>query len=201
MSNNSWPPRRAGQARIASLAAKLMAEDGIADYAQAKRKAAIVLGLPDNTLLPDNSEVEEELRAYRRLFQGDEHAETLANLRQKAVAFMEIVQSFNPYLAGPVLDGTAGRYADIDIQLFTDSAKDVEIFLINRHIEYEHSRPRTERAEAVLTIHDDDVAINLVVYPSLEERMSHRTRDGKVRARARIAAVRKLLNDAAEDAG
>ena len=38
------------------------------------------------------------------------------------------MQKFNPYLTGSVLDGTAGRYAEIDIQLFTDSAKDVEIF-------------------------------------------------------------------------
>jgi hypothetical protein len=96
-----------------------------------------------------------------------------------------------------VLDGTAGRYADIDIQLFPDSAKDVEIFLLNRRIDYEHNTPRSERAEAVLTIYDDETAINLVVYPPQDERVVFRTRDGRVRARARIDAVRRLLDQAA----
>lgn len=195
--DNSFPPSAQQSARIASLAAKLMAEDGIADYTVAKRKAAQTLGLPENTRLPENGEVEAELRTYQRLFQEDEQAERLADLRQKAVDFMEIVQQFNPYLSGSVLDGTAGRYADIDIQLFPDSAKDVEIFLLNRRIDYEHNTPRSERAEAVLTVYDDETAINLVVYPPQDERVVFRTRDGRVRARARIDAVRRLLEQAA----
>lgn len=195
--DNSFPPSAQQSARIASLAAKLMAEDGIGDYSVAKRKALLILGLPENARLPENSEVEAELRTYQRLFQEDEQAERLADLRQKAVDFMEIVQQFNPYLSGSVLDGTAGRYADIDIQLFPDSAKDVEIFLLNRRIDYEHNTPRSERAEAVLTVYDDETAINLVVYPPQDERVVFRTRDGRVRARARIDAVRRLLDQAA----
>jgi hypothetical protein len=185
--------------RIASLAAKLMAEDGINDYAIAKRKAVAILGLPVNVRLPENAEVESELRAYQRLFQEQEQGARLADLRQKAIDYMEIVQPFNPYLAGTVLDGTAGRNADIDIQLFTDSAKEVEIFLINKHIEYRHSTPRSDRAEAVLTIDDDDTAINLVIYSRQDERVVFRTRDGRVRPRARIDAVRRLLADPGED--
>ena len=78
---------------------------------------------------------------------------------------MVIVQRFNPYLTGSVLDGTAVRYADIDIQLFTDSAKEVEIFLLNQHIDYEHSTPRSDRAEAVLSIQSGESVVNLIVYP------------------------------------
>lgn len=185
---------------IASLAAKLMAEDGIDDYAAAKRKAASILGLPANARLPENAEVEAELRTYQRLFQEREQGERLADLRQKAVDFMEIVQQFNPYLSGAVLDGTAGRNAEIDIQLFTDSAKDVEIFLINRRIEYRHSTPRSERAEAVLTLYDGGTAINLVIYSRQDERVVFRTHDGRVRPRARIAAVRRLLAEPDEAA-
>lgn len=178
---------------LASLAAKLMAEDGIDDYTVAKRKAASVLGLPANARLPENAEVEAELRLYQRLFQEREQEERLADLRRKAVDCMEIVRQFNPYLSGAVLDGTAGRNAEIDIQLFTDSAKDVEIFLINERIDYRHSTPRSERAEAVLTLYDDDTAINLVVYSRQDERVVFRTHDGRVRPRARIDTVRRLL--------
>lgn len=179
--------------RIASAAARLMAEDGINDFAFAKRKAARSLGLPETAQMPDNAEVESELRTYQRLFQDDEQSARVSDLRQKAAELMAIMQQFNPYLTGSVLDGTAGRYAEIDIQLFADSAKDVEIFLLNRQIDFEHSTPRTDRAEAVLSIHADDAVANLVIYPPNEERVTMRTRDGRIRERARLDAVRALL--------
>ena len=182
--------------QIANAAARLIAEHGLADYAQAKRKAARSLGLPDSTPLPENAEVDSELRSYQRLFQNDEQSERIAHLRRKAVEMMAIVQRFNAYLTGPVLDGSAGRYAEIDIQLFTDSAKDVEIFLLNQHLDFAHSVPRTDRAEAVLTIDDDDAVINLIVYPAHQERVSFKTRDGRVRPHARRDAVLKLIDAA-----
>ncbi len=189
-----FPASDPQRARIASVAARLMAEDGIRDIFMAKRKAALSLGLPEHSGLPEDAEVEKELRLYQRLYQDEEQSERIAYLRQKALDFMMIVQSFNPYLTGSVLDGTAGRYAEIDLQLFTDSAKDVEIFLLDQQIDYQHSTPRSERAEAVFTVHDDDTDINLVVYPANDERVTFKTRDGKTRSRARIAAVRKLLD-------
>ena len=182
--------------QIANAAARLIAENGLTDYAQAKRKAARSLGLPDSTPLPENAEVDSELRSYQRLFQNEEQSERIAHLRRKAVEMMAIVERFNAYLTGPVLDGSAGRYAEIDIQLFTDSAKDVEIFLLNQHLDFAHSVPRTDRAEAVLTIDDDDAVINLIVYPAHQERVSFKTRDGRIRPHARRDAVLKLIDAA-----
>ena len=199
--DTSFPINDPQRARIASLAAKLMAEDGINDYSQAKRKAALSLGLPENARMPENAAVESELRTYHRLFQDEEQVARIAHLRRKAVDIMAIMQEFNPYLAGSVLDGTAGRYADIDIQLFTDSAKDVEIFLLNQRIDYRHSTPRSERAEAVFTLNDDDAAINLIVYPPQHERVTFKTRDGRSRPRARIETVRKLLDNPGNSTG
>ena len=178
---------------IASAAARLMAEDGITDYVQAKRKAAQGLGLPENTRLPDNAEVEAELRSYQRLFQDEAQRQRIDHLRKVAREIMNVVQRFNPYLTGSVLDGTAGRHSEIDIQLFTDSAKDVEIFLLNQRIDYEHSTPRTDRAEAVLTLQGDDSVINLIVYPRNQERVVFKTRDGRIRQRLRLEAMDSLL--------
>ena len=96
------------------------------------------------------------------------------------------------------LDGTAGRYAEIDIQLFTDSAKDVEIFLLNSRIDYQHSTPRSERAEAVLTLDSDDATVNLIVYPLNDERVIFKKRNGQPRARARVDAVRKMLAESGD---
>jgi len=178
---------------IASTAARLIAETGLNDFAMAKRKAVHSLGLPENTQLPENAEIEAELRIFQRLFQDEEQTARIDHLRQKAAEIMALTQRFNPYLTGTVLDGTAGRYAEIDIQLFTDSAKDVEIFLLNQRFDYEHSTPRTDRAEAVLTIHSDEEVINLIVYPPNEERVAFKTRDGRVRKRVRLEALKKLL--------
>jgi hypothetical protein len=50
---------------------------------------------------------------------------------------MQIFARFSPHLTGSVLDGTAGQYAETHIHLFADSAKDVEIFLLNQQIPYD----------------------------------------------------------------
>ena len=62
---------------IASLAARMMAEDGIADYGFAKRKAARSLGFGDGETLPTNDEVETELRSYQSLFQDEDQPQQL----------------------------------------------------------------------------------------------------------------------------
>ena len=123
------------RARIAA-AARIMAEDGIDDFALAKRKAARQLGAPETEALPGNDEIEEELRAYRALYQAEEHPQRIAELRRIALEAMRRSSSFNPYLTGPVLKGTAGPYAEIELQLFPESAKEVEIFLLERRIAF-----------------------------------------------------------------
>ena len=181
------------RASIASAAARLMAEDGITDFHLAKRKAARQLGLPEHTAFPDNAEVEAELRAYRSLYQGEDHAEMLLALRQTALDLLELLAPFNPYLTGSVLDGTAGEHSRIDILLFADSAKEVEIFLLNRGIDVEHAEPRSERVEAVLVMETDTADANLVIMPPHLERVALKFRDGRPRERIRADALRLLL--------
>src|SRR6185295_16684791 len=89
------------RARIAAAAARLMAEDGIDDFALAKRKAARQLGADEAQALPTNDEVEAELRAYRALYQAEEHPELVAELRRVALEAMRMLEHFNPYLTGP----------------------------------------------------------------------------------------------------
>lgn len=121
---------------IAQQAARLMAEEGIGDFAYAKRKAGRQLGVTDSNCFPSNSEIEDEIRLFHQIYHHEEQSENLHRLRTDALAVMELLQRFNPYLTGPVLEGTAGRYAETDIQLFADSIKDVEIFLLNNQIPY-----------------------------------------------------------------
>ena len=183
------------RAAIASAAARLMAEDGITDYHLAKRKAARQLGLTEHVGFPDNAEVEAELRAYRSLYQGEEHEELLLALRHTALELLDLLADFRPYLTGSVLEGTAGEHSAIDILLFADSAKEVEIFLLNRGIDFQHAEPRNERVEAVLVMETDTANANLIILAPQQERVSLKYRDGRPRERARAEAVRALLSE------
>lgn len=186
---------------IASAAARLMAEDGICDYGAAKRKAARSLGAGDGDALPSNEEVEIELRAYQSLYQDDEQNERLREMRETALRLMETMADFRPCLTGSVLDGTAGRFSEIELDLFADSAKDVEIFLLSRNIPYEiydKGQPTHHAAhlpEAQLRLDWDDFAVILAIYPIAGERHAKRgARSGRgENGRARAAAVAALL--------
>lgn len=124
---------------IAQAAARMMAEDGIHDFAYAKKKAGRQLGVVENGALPSNAEIEEEIRLYHEIYNAEEQPEELNKLRKAALATMQLFERFNPHLTGSVLDGTAGKYAQTDIYLFADSAKDVEMFLLNQKIPFESS--------------------------------------------------------------
>ena len=188
------------RARIAAAAARLMAEDGIDDYALAKRKAARQLGAGDTQALPRNDEIEAELRAYRALYQADEHPEILEELRQVALDAMKALKHFNPYLTGPVLAGTAGPHSEIDLQLFPDSAKEVEIFLLDRGIVFDTHEGRRfsgDRARGVslISLTWDGVPLRLSVFDRRDERVTLKTSQaGKVMERAGIAEVGALLS-------
>ena len=122
---------------VAHEAARMMAEDGISDYAYAKKKAGRQLGVVDANCLPSNAEIEEEIRIYHELYHSDSQPQALRQLREDALVVMELFKRFNPYLTGSVLDGTAGLNSETHIHLFADSAKEVEIFLLNQQIPYE----------------------------------------------------------------
>ncbi len=122
---------------IAQQAARMMAEDGVSDFAYAKKKAGRQLGAVDNSILPSNAEIEEELKLYNALFLGEEQPENLRHLRQNALVTMRLLERFNPHLTGSVLDGTAGLYSETHIHLFADSIKEVEMFLLNQQIPFD----------------------------------------------------------------
>jgi len=185
--------------RIAAAAARLMAEDGIDSFALAKRKAARQLGAADTESLPTNDEIEAELRDYRALYQADEHPERIAELRRVALEAMRALERFSPYLTGPVLKGIAGPYAEIDLQLYPDSAKDVELFLLERNIAFDTSEGRRysgDRAHAVSLFKLDwlGIPLRLSVFDPRDERLALKTsQTGRVMDRAGIVEVGQML--------
>ncbi len=139
---------------IASLAAKLIAEEG-AEYGAAKRRAVKqLLGNQkiNGNVLPDNAQIEHEVREYQALFFADTQPARLLHLRKLAATLMNELDKFNPYIMGAVFNGTAGEHSDIYLQLYTDNSKDVAIFLLNLGIDYEVSEHAGKRGEALETL-------------------------------------------------
>ena len=185
--------------RIAYLAARLMAEDGIEDYALAKRKAARQAGMPDMRELPTNEEIEAALRTHQEIYHPEEHRNRLRVLRETAVRAMRELARFNPHLTGSVLNGNAGKYADVNLQLFTDNEKAVELYLIDHRIPYKAEQGRLYSGEEmrtvpVYTLSDHGTDIELTVLSLRDLRSPLRTSpEGRSIERAKLSTVEQLL--------
>lgn len=179
------------RAEIAMLAARMIAEDG-ADYGSAKRRAAKqLLGNSKirGDILPDNSQVEREVREYNALFFSDSQPQRLLLLRQIALAVMQELERFNPYLVGSVLNGTASKHSDIYLHLYADNTKEVAIFLLNKDIQFEVSENISKRNEVIETLSfmSQQEGVHLLLHSMDDLRTSNRSE------RANIAAVRHLI--------
>lgn len=187
------------RAEIATAAARMIAEDGV-DYGTAKRKAAKQI-LGNNKVrgdvLPDNAMLEEEVRLYNELFFGDTQPARLLHLRNLAVRMMAELAPFQPHLTGAVLNGTAGAHSDIHLQLFTESAKDVEIYLLNKNIDFEvsessHFKGRSDPVETLSFIWQQE-GIHLALYETDDLRGAIKKSPSGRQERADIHAVRALI--------
>ena len=194
---------------IAQQAARMMAEDGINDFAYAKKRAGKQLGVSENSVLPTNAEIEEEIRLYHEIYNADEQPVELEKLRQAALITMQLFEKFNPHLTGSVLDGSAGKFSQTNIHLFADSAKDVEMFLLNQQIPFESSeksfrisdKPSKDKKEKVrktvpvFTLETELGLQKLSVFDVDDMRVAvKRTVDGSNAERVDIAGVQAILN-------
>lgn len=187
------------RAEIAAAAARMIAEDGV-DYGTAKRKAAKQI-LGNNKVrgdvLPDNAQVEEEVRLYNELFFGETQPTRLLELRQLAVRIMEELTDYQPHLTGAVLNGTAGMHSDIYLQLFADSPKDVEVFLMNKNIDFDvsesaHFNGHGDPVETLSFMRGQE-GVHLVVYEIDDLRGAVKKTASGQRERADISVVRALI--------
>ena len=195
------------RAEIARVAARLMAEEGVHGFAEAKARAADQLGIQGRQALPRNDEVESEIRAWQALFQADEQPRWLARMRRTALDAMDLLADFAPHLAGSVLRGTAPRDAEITLHLFTEPPERVATFLLDRGIPWELDAwvGRFGRGEVELPMYrimPDGQPVRLIVFPTEGPREAPRSPvDGKPMARANRTRVAELLASEGPDDG
>jgi hypothetical protein len=189
------------RAEIAMAAARMIAEDG-SDYYTAKRKAAKqILGnrKVGSDILPDNAQIEDEVRQYHELFFGESQPARLLHLRKLALKLMEELDQFKPHLTGAVLNGTAGEHSDIHLQLFAESAKEVEIYLINHNINFEvsesfHLNNRNKSVE-ILSFMWQNEGIHLALYEVDDIRNAFKSGSDKRAERANAVTIRELISE------
>lgn len=186
--------------RIAHLAARIIAEDGVDDFGYAKRKAARQAGATDTRAMPDNEEVERALNEYRQIYQKDTHEQVLGELRRQALAVMRELAEFNPHLTGGVLSGVAGKYSAIELQLFADSPKEVEIYLLNRNVPFRSAQARmhldqSEQLVPTYIVPFDGVDVRITVLDLSDlRRPVRKSAQGRPLDRAPLAAVEALID-------
>lgn len=195
MARNFTQRRDLMREQLAHHAARLMAEDGITDYAFAKRKAAKQLGAADTQHMPSNDEVDAALHSYRALYQNSSHVDVLRQLREQALATMRLLAPFHPYLTGSVLNGTAGPQSDINLVIYSDDEKAVMMYLLKHQLPFENGEWRINLGGRVQCLPsftlqtESDVPVHLAVLPENARHNGNR----KVDTHADQAAVEALL--------
>lgn len=157
---------------VAALAARFIADGGL-DYGSAKVKAARAVfgGRAPRGAVPDNDEIDEALREHLELF-DEGHRERVARMRHAALDLMERLAQFTPLATGAAWKGVAAEHAPIHLQLFHDNAKEIQYWLLDRHIAFEagtipHFRGSGEVEALSLEWRDQSVLLSLYGHDDL----------------------------------
>jgi hypothetical protein len=191
--------------RVTQEAARLMAEEGVRDFAAAKRKAAVRLGQTENRHLPSNREIEQALADYLRLFHARDLPATLHKLLAAAVEAMRLLARFEPRLTGPLLHGVATPYSDVVIHVFPDDPEQVAVLLHEHGIPYEEADRRLrfggDRQETMPAFRfiAGDTPVEISVLPPQAAREAPLSPvDARPMKRANLKEVEQMLAEATQ---
>lgn len=189
--------------RIAHESARIIAEQGIEDFRQAKRKAAARLGVVQRGALPGNAEIEAALIEHQRLFGAERHDALIGALRRTAREAMELLAEFEPRLVGPVLAGTAAAHSAIDLHVFADAPEAVCSALERHGLRYRACERRLKSRRTVVHAYPGfrfelaRAQLEATVFPVNGLRQAPISPiDGRPMRRADLHAVGRLLEDA-----
>ncbi len=146
---------------LAAVAARLIVESELTDWALARRKAAAQLALPAHgTPQPSDDEIIREIETYQALYGGEAWRAQLRAQREYALEAMQALYRFQPMLTGPVAEGWAHGGSEIRIELSADNAKEIEYALMDLGVEFTPSLARDGSAQYEIV--DGDWPMRLV---------------------------------------
>jgi hypothetical protein len=189
---------------LAKEAARLMYEEDISQYFDAKKIAAKRLfgsgGMKGMQYrpkdLPSNGEISNEMAKLVELLEDDQQ-QRLSAMRATALIIMKDLIQFQPRLIGSVSTGKIRKGSDIDLHVFTDSIEELESHINYLQWQYDkkqvvirHGSQFTEYTHIYI---EADFPVELSVYPLMELRVTGRSStDAKRIKRLKIADVERL---------
>ena len=177
---------------LAAVAASIIVESELTDWALARRKAVAALGLSAHGApLPSDDEIIAEIKIYHALFSGDEWVKQLRAQREFALEAMAELVRFSPVLVGAVAEGWAHAGSEIRIDLKPENPKEVEYALIELGVEYEPTLAKD--GTTLLEVVDGDWPMRIVV------RERGRPSDPRFRVRLSGPQVQQLLRESTAD--
>jgi hypothetical protein len=189
--------------QVAEHAARLLLAGEARDLASAKRKALRHWPELRPEYHPDASDIEQAMAARKRLFVQPVHMASLERKRRAALHAMQLLESFEPRLSGPVYSGTALDASPVELHLFADCSEDVSMFLSDQRIPHDlrdlqlQLRDGRRLRVPVYLFEAGEDAFELIVFPFDEMRRPAPLEPGEARPmiRADVKAVRRLLQD------
>ena len=185
---------------VAREAARVMYEDGVSQYLQAKRIAARrILGRYRPTDLPSNGEIRDALRTLATLAEGAARDRRQFAMRVTALHLLQALATWHARLIGSVWSGHARHGSDIDVHLFADSVDHVARDLDERGWAYQAEEVLIRVGSELREYHHLHLAgwpfpVELSVYPLAERRQVTRSSvDGRPIDRVGPGRLRRRL--------
>ena len=207
--SQSHPAKGVGQPaltqQIATIAAKLVVEDG-QSYQDAKQKAAVqLLGQGSKKRLkvqdyqahlPDNALLEQHIEQHQSLFYGETQPVRLLQLRRIALKIMQELSDFNPLVTGDIVNGTAGQHSAIVLHLLVDNPKEVTFYFLNNGTQFDVepyfiNSDQTDTPHEILTFAHQQETVHCVVFDA--NFMRRNARNNKQMASANSQQLQQLI--------
>jgi len=191
---------------LAQEAARLMVEEGVTQYFDAKRMAAKRLlgkgvGKRFNYRphdLPSNGEIQDAVKRHVEFYEAERHFDRLFAMRVVAVETMEKLSDFRPRLIGSVSTGHVRDGSDIDIHVFTDDIENLYVHLERLNWRFDHEEVAIYKEGKVQYFTHvyllNTFPIELSVYGEYDIRkMQRSSTDGKPIKRLKLKLIYQLL--------
>ncbi len=191
---------------LAREAARLMYEEGVTQYLDAKYLAAKRLfgRGGDKKMryrpkdLPSNGEIQIALRTLIQFTEGELNQQRLFAMRVIALEIMKQLDEFQPRLIGSVRTGHVRYGSDIDLHVFTDNLEELESYLDKLGWKFQTKQVTIRvggKYKDYTHIYLERIfPIELSVYSLKESRIRPRSStDGKPIVRLKVKALEKLL--------
>ncbi|MFP5357774.1 MAG: hypothetical protein ACLGHI_04880 [Gammaproteobacteria bacterium] len=185
---------------LIEAAARILCEEQLTDYRQAKLKAAARLGLGPRASLPDSARVRDAVIRHQQLFGGQTYLQQLHAMRAAAVSVMRLLAGFDPCLVGGALSGAITPAHRVQLQAFSDAAEALDLRLLDLGIRFDsdervyHYPDGARVAVPLCCFTAAGLGVDLAVLPeSARRRAPLCPVDGRPFRRARLAEVEALL--------